>query len=86
MSTKVKSVAVFTGVDSACRSVEQAYRADGVAFGRDYRFNGYGMSWSKWYKLDNHVTPLADALATGCVDWGFKTLRGGQCDAYRVPA
>lgn len=86
MAKRVRSVAVFSGVDSACRPVEQAYRADGVAFGRDYAFNGYGMGWSRWYRLDKGVTPLAEALSNGFVEWGFKTLSGGVCDACWVPA
>jgi hypothetical protein len=81
-----KSVAFFTGVDSFCRPVSVAYRADGVAFARDYGRTKYGMAWSKWRKLE-HPTPMYKAVKDGQVEWGFKTLRGGAGDAgWRLPS
>jgi hypothetical protein len=80
-----KSVAVFMGVDSACRHIHVAYRADGVAFDRSYGNSRFGGAWSKWQKTES-ITSLSKALETGKVDWGFKTLSGGPYEHCRLPS
>jgi hypothetical protein len=43
-----KANRLYSGHDSYGRAIEVAERTDGVWFWREYRWNGYGMGWSKW--------------------------------------
>lgn len=81
------SVAVFSGVDSYCRPVSVAFRADGAAFYSISQRTNWGVRMSKWRPWDGNDQPdLGKALETGRVDWGFKTLHGGRCVGARLPA
>jgi hypothetical protein len=80
-----KSVALFTGVDTGCRHVQVAYRADGVAFGRAYGYSKFGKAWTKWRQMDAYE-PLYQAVKNGTIQWGFKTLAGGLYEHCRLPS
>jgi hypothetical protein len=59
----------WSGFDSQGRAV-QVGRKDGIWFSRWYRFNGYGMSWSKWTPSESETLN-----ADNTIDWGFSKLR-----------
>ena len=50
-----KAKGIYTGVDSYGRSVEVAQRVDGVFFFRQYGWNGFGNTWSKWQKVETEI-------------------------------
>lgn len=43
-----KANRLYSGYDSYGRVIEVAERNDGVWFWREYGWNGYGNTWSKW--------------------------------------
>ena len=75
-----QAVAVFTGIDTYCRTVQVAYDNEGTAWQRFWRYDGYGLNPSRWAK-DTLSPSLEKAIADGKVDWGFKTLSGGAVAA-----
>lgn len=75
-----KAVEAFNGIDSQCRRVEAALREDGQWFGRVLAYNGYGLCWSKWRKVEALVRVDADR-----VEWGFKTIGRVSPNGLRIP-
>lgn len=93
-----KAIALFVGYSSNGNPIEVAQRADGVYFWREYCWNGFGRTWSKWLAYTNEVTFVTEgenqytgekfAIEAGKVmAWGWNTLT--RCVAekisYRLP-
>jgi hypothetical protein len=78
----------FDGVNICGTRVAVAVRADGAYFYRFYRFNGYGMAWSKWTKTTGPMEVVENYLGErpGLV-WGFTTLVGSDLKetTFRLP-
>lgn len=47
-----KAKTIYSGYDSYGRAVEVAERVGGAWFWREYGFNGYRRSWSKWEPME----------------------------------
>jgi hypothetical protein len=65
----------FYGTDTYGKPIEVAVRADEQFFWRTKRFNGYGMSWTKWEKMRSEEI-LSDFSGTPMIKWGWNELRG----------
>ena len=83
-TTPTATANYFFGTDTYGRPIEVAVRADGRFFCRSKRFNGYGMSWSKWEKMESKPI-LTDFLGEPMIKWGFNTLRGYAKSHLRLP-
>lgn len=62
-----KAIKLYSGHDTYGRAVEVAERTDGVWFWREYRWNGYGLGWSKWADLGR--TPVHPAKVRNMVEY-----------------
>ena len=84
-----KAVHFFTGRDSYGRPQDYAQRADGAWFYREYRFNGYGMGWSRWTMLSGRIRESLDNCLSKMVgetlDYGFNPLRRIEGAPVRLP-
>jgi hypothetical protein len=49
----MKAVKMYSGHDSVGRLIEVAKGVDGSWFHREYGWNGYGNTWSRWAALDS---------------------------------
>ena len=67
-----KAVKIYSDKDSIGRPFEIAQRDDGKWFHREYRYNGYGMGWSKWISYMHHT------------DW-LESLREVSPKGIRLP-
>jgi hypothetical protein len=74
---------------------EVALSMDGHWFARSYGYNGFGMGWSKWDKVEapqyvteiqnvysGEVTHIESGLA---IYWGFDRLSRRNSDRVRLP-
>ena len=80
----------FEGTNTYGRPVEVGVRQDGVAFYREYRYNGYGMGMTKWTMLDNYVHEPYHTMSVKYgkktfIKWGFNELSGYYNPRMRLP-
>jgi len=68
-----KAIKMYSDKDSLGRPFEFAQREDSVWFLREYKYNGYGMAWSKWVRHGNNT------------DWFGGTLREVSPKGIRLP-
>lgn len=52
-----KAVKLYEGHDSYGRTIQVAEREDGQWFWREWGWNGFGVSWSKWGSADKPSHP-----------------------------
>lgn len=83
-----KAVAYFYGSDTYGRHHQVAFREDGVPFHSEYRYNGYGKSWSKWRRMKPDEYQRGDTLQEACergtFSWGWRELSGGRQDGLKL--
>ena len=81
----MKTVNYFQGIDTFGTSIDVAIREqDRQMFWRSYSFNGYGMGWTKWQKLQNkEIYFNPDGKPT--IKWGFNELSGFINKGFRLP-
>lgn len=76
----------FFGCDSLGNRINVAIRKDGTLFWRTYKFNGYGMGWSKWDKInDQELDVTTDSKGNETAKWGFEELKGYFNKSIRLP-
>lgn len=70
---------VFSGSDSYGRNYEVAVKDNNI-YHRNYGFNGYGMAWGKWEKLNSFS---GEFYLNECDNYGNKEMLhwGFGCDA-----
>ena len=67
---------VFRGQDTYGKQIEVAVNQEGQWFFRHYRYNGYGMAWSKWEKLNEPRQPFVNEIGKEVIRWGWNELIG----------
>ena len=89
---------LYTGTNSYGVNVQLAKREDDVWFFRQYQFNGYGTSWSKWEHwnqlveyttqiinaYDGSITKMAEGY-TDTIEFGFRKLAKVTTSKVRLP-
>ena len=74
----------FYGDDTFGTHIEVGIRADGQMYWRAYKFNGYGMGWSKWEKLETRDIYI-NVSGKPAMKWGFNELTGYFEPKSRLP-
>lgn len=73
---------LYFGTDTYGTNIEVGINNEGVQFYRSYSFNGYGMAWQKWQKLEEpcQIINNGDQLK-----WGWNELNGCYYNRIRLP-
>lgn len=85
----------WKGFNSLGEPVQLARRKDGVFFIREYRFNGYGKTWSRWehfedevilnYVVKNYYDGSLSESENPRVEFGFNDLEYMGKGNFRLP-
>ena len=80
----MESANIFQGTDTYGVSIEVAIRKeDNQFFWRSYSFNGYGMGYTKWNKI-NSFEVYTNSHGKQAIKWGWNELTGRIAKA-RLP-
>ena len=80
----MESANIFEGTDTYGVSIMVAIRKeDGQFFWRSYSFNGYGMGWSKWKKIEP-INVFMNSHGKQAIKWGWNELNG-RVSKTRLP-
>jgi hypothetical protein len=72
----MESANIFYGTDTYGTHIEVAIRKeDNQFFWRSYSFNGYGMGWKKWEKIESFEI-FINSYGKEAIKWGWNELTG----------
>jgi hypothetical protein len=75
---------VFNGTDTYGKNITVGIRKDGKAFYKVYRYNGYGMSDTKWMPCDVEFEIQHDKRGA-FIKWGWNEFKGWYNPRIRLP-